>query len=273
MQGEKPPARIAAVTGIRAFMKGVGRPSGKSPRTSERERQILDDALTYIASHAWPGRPDEDPVRVTDVAREVGVSARHLQRILREVGGTTFTEARQAASMARAEHALLEGTTPVAHIAAQAGYAHAGRFAQVFRRHRHAAPARLRRRRLGPRRARRIGGLRGTARFEGRLSPAQIRARENMVRAEVGYIRRWLENQRENPDEGAIFGAEFAVVMASLYEDSLRRLHGNLEALGRRAWREKGSAGRERRAELSAEIDALRAEIASWRATTSGRDA
>ncbi len=73
--------------------------------------------MAYIAEHAWPARSyDTTRLRLDEVAHAVGVSRRHLQRLLREVGDTTFGEALQAASMQRAEHVLLSGNEPVSEI-------------------------------------------------------------------------------------------------------------------------------------------------------------
>jgi AraC-like DNA-binding protein len=221
--------------------------------------------MAYIAEHAWPARSyDSTRLRLDEVAQAVGVSRRQLQRLLREVGDITFGEALQAASMRRAEHVLLSGNDPIRDIARRAGYRHSGHFAKVFRRHQKAAPARMRRKRLGPRRARRVGGLRGTALHEGRLSPTEIRAREQEARRALRWCREEAERARDEPTTHEFLGSSWAEIVLGFHISNLRRLRREVEVLDRGAWRERDAQGKARRAALAAEIDAAVAQLEQW---------
>lgn len=225
-------------------------------------------ARTFIAQHCWP-EPwwSPQPLRQTDVAEHLGISRRQLQRILREGGDTTFREVLREAVMERAEEALLRSpTTPVSIIARRAGYEHAGHFSKVFKQHRKASPARLRRKRLGPRRVRRVGGLRGTALHDGRLSPTEIRAREQFAATEVRRMRTWLDQSKSQAQPGDdIFGYDFAEMMLEFRLAEVGRLRQSVEALDRRAWRERTGAGRKRRAGLLSQIDRLQSDMRAYR--------
>ena len=225
--------------------------------TRAHRLETWDAAREYIQEHCWPRSP-RDKLVIAEVASAVGTSPRHLQRIIRLEGGTTFTEVVQATSMQRAEQVLLDGLMPVSDIARLAGYRHAGRFAAVFKRHRRVHPDRLRRRRLG-RRARRIGGVRGSARFEGRLSPAAIRAREQTFARRVERLRGLLSaRQAESENENYSFGFSWPAIYASIITRECDELRRGVELLGRRAWREQTDDGKQRREALLVVIADLR---------------
>lgn len=85
------------------------------------------------------------------VAAELGVSPRHLQRVFKEVGGTTYRGHVEALRMTRAAE-LLAGELPgrgvplrpVREVAAMVGYNQAAGFAKAFRRYWGEPPHRMR---------------------------------------------------------------------------------------------------------------------------------
>lgn len=238
-----------------------------SKATVDRRQQLCTDALAYIKEHCWPDpwTPGEaGHLRIEQVAEALETSTRHLQRVLREDGGTTFRKALAAARMARAEQVLLSTLEPVTEIARRAGYKHPGQFAKVFREERRAAPARLRQRRLG-RRARRIGGVRGSARWENRPSDEMIRRREGHLRERMTWLSERFEEERAGGHtQASVFGHTWARVYAGYLVSNAGQLRKELDDLDRAAWREKGTAGRKRRAALRDEIDELTERLQAW---------
>lgn len=99
-------------------------PPGRKPDTIARiyhAREVLNSRL-------------ENPPALFDLAQQVGVSDRTLQRGFRDLFGTTvigyFTQQR----MNQAEQLLREGNYSVAEVANRVGYAHLGHFAAGFKR-------------------------------------------------------------------------------------------------------------------------------------------
>jgi len=259
-------------------MARIRRPAAKKATTRALRRDQLELARKYIAEHCWstPALPRAARTRlsVDEVANAIGISRRQLQRVFTE-GGTTFTDEMHKALIERAERILLAGTMPVRDIASQAGYRHAGHFAKIFKRHRGARPDRLRRRKLG-RHARRIGGLRGTALFEGRLSPRAVRLRELAAQHELTQIEtrlsREIADAAEPETDNLALGLPWAVVIASILESQAGRLLSDVEALDRRAWRERGSLGHGRRAQLQKDIRDLAQRISDFRTSQTPSD-
>ncbi len=80
---------------------------------------VLDDPLRHATLEGW--------------AREAGASARTMARLFRHELGTTFGEWRQQVRLARAL-TLASGRRPMAHIAAELGYASPSAFSAMVRR-------------------------------------------------------------------------------------------------------------------------------------------
>ena len=72
-------------------------------------------------------------VRLDDVAREIATSRRQLQRVLEEVGDTTFREHLARIRMAKAA-AMMSSPLPIHEIARRVGYRQPAQFAKAFRR-------------------------------------------------------------------------------------------------------------------------------------------
>lgn len=120
----------ARVTNWRNFARrsAVALPVGM-PRdtTIERREDIFRDAVRAIcAGYA-------QPLTVDDVAVQIATSRRQLQRVLAEVGGTTFVQLLARTRMCAAERLLRDPSIPVKEVAARVGYSQPAQFAKSFR--------------------------------------------------------------------------------------------------------------------------------------------
>jgi AraC-like DNA-binding protein len=93
---------------------------------------VVDRAVAFVAAHA------DREITVEDIAAAAGVGVRRLQEAFREQRDTTPTRFLRAVRLERA-HADLVVADPaagctVAEVAARWGFAHAGRFAGLYRR-------------------------------------------------------------------------------------------------------------------------------------------
>ena len=95
--------------------------------TVERRQQLYREALRVICQQY------ASPLTVDDVAREIATSRRQLQRVIAEVGGTTFGQLLARARMAAAERLLHDRSLPVKEVAARVGYRQPAQFAKSFR--------------------------------------------------------------------------------------------------------------------------------------------
>jgi AraC-like DNA-binding protein len=95
--------------------------------TVERREQLYRDALRVICLQYAA------PLTVDDVAHEIATSRRQLQRVIAEVGGTTFGQLLARARMAAAERLLHDRSLPVKEVAARVGYRQPAQFAKSFR--------------------------------------------------------------------------------------------------------------------------------------------
>ncbi|MEG3851162.1 AraC family transcriptional regulator [Microcoleus sp. herbarium19] len=75
----------------------------------------------------------ENPPSSLELAQQVGVSDRTLQRGFRELFGITVFECLRQQRMIRAEQLLRDGKTTVAEVANRVGYAHLSSFAIAFK--------------------------------------------------------------------------------------------------------------------------------------------
>jgi AraC-like DNA-binding protein len=92
----------------------------------------IDDLPSRVRSTLarWTG---DRPPSTTEVAMVLGVSARTLQRRLRE-SGTSYRGLLGEALRARAERMLLDPGIDVAEVAARLGFTDASNFCRAFRR-------------------------------------------------------------------------------------------------------------------------------------------
>ena len=95
--------------------------------THERRQQLYREAIRLIFTEY------AKPLTVDDVAHEIATSRRQLQRVLAEVGNTTFGQLLARARMAAAERLLLQNGMPVREVARRVGYRQPAQFAKSFR--------------------------------------------------------------------------------------------------------------------------------------------
>src|SRR3712207_5476412 len=106
--------------------------------TVDRRRRLLEDATAEIA------RRYGEPLTVAEVARSIGTSARQLQRVFEEIGGSSFRTHLTDVRMDRARELLLDGRPTVRSVAARVGYSQPAQFAKAFRRRHGLSPSELR---------------------------------------------------------------------------------------------------------------------------------
>lgn len=103
--------------------------------TLDRRTVLYREVVTYIAqNHA-----DSD-LKLENVARAIAASPRQVQRVLVEIGGTSFTDVLVRARILTAAQLLADDGLKVKEIAARIGYSQPGQFAKTFRRHVGASP-------------------------------------------------------------------------------------------------------------------------------------
>jgi AraC family transcriptional regulator, regulatory protein of adaptative response / methylphosphotriester-DNA alkyltransferase methyltransferase len=95
--------------------------------TLERREQLYRDAIRVICTDY------ASPLTVDDVAYRIATSRRQLQRVLADVGGTTFGQLLARARMAAAERLLHDPSIPVKVVANRVGYSQPAQFAKSFR--------------------------------------------------------------------------------------------------------------------------------------------
>ena len=100
---------------------------GTRPTTTDRREQLFREAIRVICTD-YPG-----PLTVDDVAHQIATSRRQLQRVIAEVGGTTFGQLLARARMAAAERLLHDAEIPVKEVARRVGYRQPAQFAKSFR--------------------------------------------------------------------------------------------------------------------------------------------
>ena len=109
------------------------------PATTQRRDQLWSEAIAVIE------RRFAESLTVYDVAGELFTSRRQLQRVFKEVGGTTFRTFLTQVRMRNALERLNGGPTPVKVVARGVGYRQPAQFAKAFRRHHGLAPREARR--------------------------------------------------------------------------------------------------------------------------------
>jgi AraC-like DNA-binding protein len=115
-------------------------------RTTRARHRLCEQAQAIIERDAHHGG-----LSLARVADELAVSPRHLQRVYREVGQTTFRAQVYAARMGRALELLREEhpghpvpVRSVREVAAMVGYNQPAGFAKAFRRYWGAPPHQMR---------------------------------------------------------------------------------------------------------------------------------
>ena len=127
--------------------------STRSTTTDRRELLFRDAVRVICAEYARP-------LTVDDVAHEIATSRRQLQRVIAEVGGTTFGQLLARARMAAAERLLHDPAIPVKEVARRVGYRQPAQFAKSFRLRYGASPREYRRSRVDGAAPRELAGCR-----------------------------------------------------------------------------------------------------------------
>jgi len=100
---------------------------GTRDTTIGRREQLYRDAIRVICTDY------ANALTVDDVAHQIATSRRQLQRVIAEVGGTTFGQLLARARMAAAERLLRDPELPVKEVARRVGYRQPAQFAKSFR--------------------------------------------------------------------------------------------------------------------------------------------
>lgn len=100
--------------------------------TGVRRKRLYDDAQRSIRA-----RYSELDLGIEDVAADVGTSTRHLQRVLREIGQTTFRQTLLEIRMKKARQLLARKRRPlpIHQVAPRVGYRRPSGLRQAFRRY------------------------------------------------------------------------------------------------------------------------------------------
>ena len=112
---------------------------GVRTTTIDRREQLFHDAVEVICTGY------ATPLTVDEVAHQIATSRRQLQRVIAEVGGTTFGQLLARARMAAAERLLRDESIPVKEVARRVGYRQPAQFAKSFRLRYGATPREYRR--------------------------------------------------------------------------------------------------------------------------------
>jgi AraC family transcriptional regulator of adaptative response / DNA-3-methyladenine glycosylase II len=115
---------------------------------------------------------------VADLARELGVSERHLRRALERQLGVSPVELAQTHRLLLAKRLLADTALPVTHVAFASGFQSLRRFNTVFRERYHLSPSKLRRAARGGEERRRTGA---------RAAAAAAGPERDFVRLTLGY--------------------------------------------------------------------------------------
>jgi len=127
---------------------------GTRPTTTDRRELLYRDAVRVICTDY------ATPLTVDDVAYQIATSRRQLQRVIAEIGGTTFGQLLARARMAAAERLLHDPEIPVKEVARRVGYRQPAQFAKSFRLRYGATPREYRRKVVGGDRAQELVGCR-----------------------------------------------------------------------------------------------------------------
>jgi transcriptional regulator GlxA family with amidase domain len=121
----------AARSGPAADAGTPGRSGPLPPAVRVALRHIHDNVDGHLASE--------------EIARQAGVSSRHLSRLMRQHAGTTVAGYVLCARLQVACHLLRRSPLPVKEVAARSGYPDVHHFTRMFARHMGCPPAAYRR--------------------------------------------------------------------------------------------------------------------------------
>lgn len=111
---------------------------GLTRRHEERRPDWLPRVEDYLRAHF------AEPLRLDDLARAAGVHPSHLNRVFRARHGASIGEYARRLRVESASRELTTTSTPIAEIAASAGFADQSHFSRVFARITGVSPARYR---------------------------------------------------------------------------------------------------------------------------------
>ncbi len=100
---------------------------GTRTTTIDRREDLYRDAVRVICTDY------ASALTVDDVAHQIATSRRQLQRVIAEIGGTTFGQLVARTRMAAAERLLRDPDIPVKEVAKRVGYRQPAQFAKSFR--------------------------------------------------------------------------------------------------------------------------------------------
>ena len=127
------------VEGTALAMLARGARLFRSIRHHEKEPRWLAHAMEYLRAHRL------DRIRLSDVARDVGVHPSRLAHEFRARVGTSPGEYVRRLRLEWAARRLVDDDAPIAEIALRAGFYDQSHFSRLFRRHFGIAPAAWRR--------------------------------------------------------------------------------------------------------------------------------
>lgn len=116
-------------------------PSRRATASMPRRATLLARQRLHADAVAIVERDHARDLTLADVARELAVSPRHLQRILAETGETTFRTLLARVRLREAARMLETSIAPVRVIAARVGYRQPTQFAKAFRRQHGVTPS------------------------------------------------------------------------------------------------------------------------------------
>jgi len=120
-------------------------PAAAPPWSTQDASQILAGQALQLLDGA--DALADTPLRVADLALRLGVSERHLRRILTQHLGVTPSQYRQTRRLLMAKQLLCDTTLPIAQIAQLSGFSSQRRFNAAFASHYHLTPSTCRRQR------------------------------------------------------------------------------------------------------------------------------
>ena len=121
-------------------------------RCMDELRQKIEHSSSYTsdyrqALHRMRLRITDQPQHdwsIEEIAKEIGISVSHLQRLYRELFGTTITEDVIAARITMAEYLLLHTELRITEIAAECGYKSETHFMRQFKKRKAMTPTQFR---------------------------------------------------------------------------------------------------------------------------------
>ena len=137
-------AQLLAIMGallIAIAQAGAGYPACPVPRAASHDPRvaIANSVIEYVSDNL------NRPLPVKEIASHVGLSPRHLTRLLSEITGDAPATYVERVRMERARTLLLHSDHPIKRIAAEVGYADVHHFTRVFTRASGCAPGQYRR--------------------------------------------------------------------------------------------------------------------------------